>query len=133
MFVIDGCIALALTNSTENPLHNCIAPIFHGNVFMSFRVETRCDRNCSPIKVLSRGNARQMEEGWRQVDMRGHCILHVALRNTRPTNKQRHTDIFLKPTSLPGRQSVLTDMEAIVGSIDNIRIIQLVTLLKSSH
>lgn len=65
--------------------------------------------------------------------MSGHSILHVALRNARSADEQRDTDILLKAAGLPWWQTMLTDVEAIVGGVNDIGVVQLVALLETGY
>lgn len=74
-----------------------------------------------------------MEQCRRQINMCRDRILHVALRNTRTTNEQGHPNILFEPTGLARRQTVLTNMETIIRSINDVRIIHLTALLQTRH
>lgn len=65
--------------------------------------------------------------------MRRHRILHMPLRNTRSTDKQGNADVFLETAGLAWRKSMLTNVEPIVGGVDNVCVVQLVTLFEAGH
>lgn len=79
--------------------------------------------NSGTIEIIPRRYTRKMEQSRRQVHMRSDSILHISFSHARSTDEQGNADILLKPASLPGRQSVLANMEPIIGGIDNISII----------
>ena len=65
--------------------------------------------------------------------MTGHVVDRLSLRHPRTSNNKRDIDIFLIGTSFSWRETVLSDVEAIIASIHNVRIIEQVVLLEASH
>ena len=121
------------TNTAEGTFQDRRAPVFHRDMFMSLSIKFRIYRNSNAIEILPGRNTGQMEECRRQIHVGSYRILNMTLRNTRSADEKRNSDILLKPTSFPGRQTMLTDMESIVRSVDNVSIIQLTTVLKPGN
>lgn len=91
------------------------------------------DRDGCPIKILTSRDPRQLKDRRGQINMRRHRILDPAFRNPRTPNEKRHAYILFKTTGLSGRQPVLTNMEPIVGGVDDISIIQFLTLFDARY
>lgn len=60
-------------------------------------------RNRGPIEVLAKWNARKVEDGGREIDVRSDCIFSLIAWYTRAADQERHTDIFFKPAGFPRR------------------------------
>jgi hypothetical protein len=61
--------------------------------------------------------------------MRRDDIPLRALGDTWATNEERHADVLVKTAGLAGGQAVLSDVEAVVGGVDDVRVLELVALL----
>jgi hypothetical protein len=59
--------------------------------------------------------------------------LHISLCNTRTPDEKRDPDILLEATSLAWWQPVLPNVKSVVGGVDNIGVVQLVTVFQASN
>lgn len=89
--------------------------------------------NRRSIEALAKWNSRKVEDGGRQVDVCSDCIFGLIAWYTRTADKEGHADIFFKPACFPRRQTVLANMVAIVGGVDNVGIVELVAGLKTCN
>lgn len=96
-------------------------------MFMAWTSTVWHHGNGRAIEVRSGWDARQVEDGRGQINVRGYRILYKSSRNPGTSDEERNSNILLKPTRLPGRQPVLTNVESIVGGIDDVCVVQLVT------
>lgn len=76
---------------------------------------------------------RKVEDGGREIDVRRDCIFSLIAWYTRAADQERHADIFFKPAGFPWRQAVLANMVAIVGGVDDVRIVELAAGLKTRN
>lgn len=86
-----------------------------------------------PIKVVSKRDTGQLEECRRDINMGCDRILHLAFWDSRAADVEWNPDIFVESCRLPRRQPMLTDMEPIVGRIEDVGVIELTTLFQTCY
>lgn len=82
------------------------------------------------IKVLSWLDAKDLENGGSQVSMRRDMRRDPSLWNSGTTDHKRDIYIFLIAALLARWQTVLSDVEAVVATVYQVRIVQNVMLLE---
>lgn len=110
-----------------------IPPIFHGDMLVGRLRRVMRDWNWRSIEVITKRDSGQPEQRGCDIDMSGNCILHFVLWNARAADIKWDPDILVEPCRLPRWQAVLTNMVAIVGSIEDVGVLKLATLLQTSH
>lgn len=111
----------------------CLSPVFNGNMFVSRAIGGRSNGHGRSVKVLAQWNSRQIEQGRRNVNVCRNGILDTTLWNTRPPDKEWHSNVLFKPTGLPGWEAVLSDMVSVVRGVDDVSIVQLVAILNTGN
>lgn len=86
--------------------------------------------NGDAIKVLSWLDAKDLENGGRQVSVRRDTRRDPSLWNSGTTDHKRDIYIFLVAALLARWQTVLSDVEAVVATVYQVRIVQDVMLLE---
>ncbi len=82
------------------------------------------------VKVFSWLDAKDLENGGSQVSMRRDTRRDPSLWNSRTTDHKRDIYIFLIAALLARWQTVLSDVEAVVTTVYQVRIVQDVMLLE---
>ena len=68
--------------------------------------------------------ADQIQESGRKVRMCGHDVSDFAFRNSRTADDEGNVDVFFEAAFLPRLESVLADMVAVVGRVDDVGVVQ---------
>lgn len=63
--------------------------------------------------------------------MRRNAVLGLSLGNSWASNEERDSDVFFKTSSFAWGHTVLTDVESVVGSVDDVGVVNLTTFLKT--
>lgn len=82
------------------------------------------------IKLLSWLNTKDLENGGSQVSMRRDTRCDPSLWNSGPTDHKRDIYIFLIAALLARWQTVLSDVEAVVATVYQVRIVQDIMLVQ---
>lgn len=68
--------------------------------------------------------ADQIQESGRKVCVCGHDVSDFAFRNSRTADDEGNVDVFFEAAFLARLESVLADMVAVVGRVDDVGVIQ---------
>lgn len=85
------------------------------------------------VEIVAQLDTCEFEKGRRNIGMCSYYVYRLALRYVRPADIERHIDILLEGARLSGLESVLPNVEAIVGSKDDIRVVEKIVLLQASY
>jgi hypothetical protein len=83
-----------------------------------------CERDWRSIKIISQLDAQDAEDSGSKISMRSDNICGLPLWHSRPSDDKWNVDVFLESTFLAGLQPVLSNVEAIIRSVNDISIIQ---------
>lgn len=118
------------TNAPKISLGKQRAPKLHGDMLVLSSTRTR-DCHWCPVKVLAKRDARKIKERRDQVNMRADAVHRLALRDSRAADEKRNTNIFVVAGRLAGPETVLTNMEPVVGREDHVGIVDGAALLQA--
>lgn len=95
-------------------------------------VELRpAERNGLAVKVGAAGRTSQAQKGRGQIDVRGDNLGDLALRDARPTHEQGDVDVFFKAALFAWLQTVLANVVAVVGGVEDVGVAEQAVLLQT--
>lgn len=88
--------------------------------------------NRGAIKVRAEFNSGQLENRRGQIDVSCHGILNGASSYAWAAHEERNSNVLVKATFLSGGQSVLPEVEPVVGGVNDVSIVEQASLVELS-
>ena len=123
----------SLTDPGKVTLQNGSAPELDSNMLMGDRSRLSLDGQWRAVEIVAQRQTGQFKERWNQVDVRRDAILSLSLGNARAANKKRDSDVFFETSGFARGHTVLTDMESVVRSVDDVGVVDLATFFKTRY
>jgi hypothetical protein len=113
------------------------APVLDVDVFVPFLFglfQTRLsDWDRHAVEFWPGLLADQIQKSGRKVRLCGHDVSDFTFRNSRTADDEGNVDVFFEAAFLPRLESVLADMVAVVGRVDDVGVIQDAVFVKAGY
>lgn len=81
-------------------------------------------RDWGTVKVMPQLDTGQIEDGGRKIDMRRHGVLDKTCCDAWSADVQGNANVLVEATFLTRRETVLTEVVAVVGRVDDVGVIE---------
>lgn len=84
----------------------------------------RAKRNWSTIEIRPGFSPDHVQDSGSEIDVRGDSVFNFPLGHSRAPDNERNPNVLLVTTFLAGRKAMLSNVEAVVRAINDIRVVQ---------